>query len=81
MIDLLFDKIINKSKYEKFNLRQNIVDKSKKLINISVSMECFTADFSQFCIRTIKIGGWMSTFESMPSISGILLKFLIFLRS
>ena len=47
MIDLLFDKIINKSKYEKFNLRQNIVDKSKKLINISLSMECFTADVLQ----------------------------------
>ena len=70
MIDLLFDKNINKSKYEKFNLRQNIVDKSKKLFNISLSMECFTADILQFRIRTIKIGGWMSTFESIPSISG-----------
>ena len=56
MIDLLFDKIINKSKYEKFNLRQNIVDKSKKLINISLSMECFTADVLQL---SKLVAGWV----------------------
>ena len=52
----MFDKNINKSKYEKFNLRQNIVDKSKKLINISLSMECFTADVLQL---SKLVAGWV----------------------
>ena len=47
-------------------------------------MECFTADFLQFCSTAVEIcflGGRLSTFSSIPSISRIFLKFTKFLRS
>ena len=46
--------------------------------NISFSMESFTADFSHFCSTIVKIRllyGWLSTFSSIPGISGIFLRF------
>ena len=39
----------------KYKLVQNIVDKYTKLSNISIFIEHFTADFSQFCSTTVKI--------------------------
>ena len=37
------------------NPGQNIVDKSTRLNTISLSMECFTAAFLEFCSTTVKI--------------------------
>ena len=57
-----------------YNLGQNIIDKSTKLSNIGFSVECFTADFLQFCSTTVKtflLGGRVSTFPSNLSILGI----------
>ena len=39
----------------KYNIGQNIVDKSTKLSNIGFFIECFTTHFSQFCSITVKI--------------------------
>ena len=46
-------------------------------------MECFTTDVSQVCSTNVKIcflGGQLSTFPSIPSISAISLKFSNFLK-
>ena len=47
------------------------------------SMECFAAAFFQFCCITVKIcflSGWLSTCPSIPTISGISLRFPYFLK-
>ena len=48
----------------KHNLGQNSIDNLVKLSVIGFSMECFTADFSQFSDTTVKIcvyGGLLGT--------------------
>ena len=55
-----------------------------KLSDIGFFSECFTADFSQFCSTTVKtchLGARLSTFPSIPSISGISMKVPDFLRT
>ena len=69
---------------EIYNPGQNIVDKSTKLSKIGFSMKWFTVDFSQFYNTTVEICllcGRLNTFLSIPSVSGISLKFPNFLRS
>ena len=54
------------------NLGQNIIDKSTKLCSIGLSMECFTADFSQFLTQLFFL------YLPISSISGMSLKFPTF---
>ena len=65
------------------NLGQNIVGKSTKLSKTGFPMECFRADFLQFCSVVVKNCLWgsrQSTYPSILSILTIFLKFLHFLR-
>lgn len=67
-----------------YNLGQNTVDKQRKLTNIEISMEFYTADVLQFCCTAVKIcifGGRLSTCPSISSTSRISLKFPNFLIS
>ena len=67
-----------------WNVPQNIVDKSTKLSNIDLSMECFTASSFQFCSSIVKmffLDCQFSTCHSIPSILGISWKCPNFLKS
>ena len=59
---------------ENFFITQNIVYKSWKCSNVIFSMECFTADFLQFCNITsfsIWVAGWVLAL-SFESFQGVL---------
>ena len=59
---------------------QNIVDKFLNLSKIDGSLECFTADFSQFFSTNIKIwllGGWLVTIHQFQAFKGFSWNFLI----
>ena len=58
------------------NLGQIVIDRSTKLSDTNFSTIYFTADILQFCSINVKIcffDGRLSTFPSIPSISGTLL--------
>ena len=70
--------LLKSGKTKECNLGRNIVDISAKLSNMDFSMKCFTADFSHFCSKTVRICllcGRLSYFPSFPSILRIFLKF------
>ena len=67
-----------------YNPEKKVGDKLTKLSKIDFSMECFTAYFLRFFTKTPQnlTFSWTAGYSpSSPSISGIFLKFLNFLRS
>ena len=62
-----------------YNPGQNIVDRITKVSKKGFSVECFTADFSQFSSSTV---GWPAGYLPLiPSILWIIMRFPNFLRS
>ena len=70
----MFDRVLRRHSFSKYNLGQGVGDKLTKLSKIGFSMECFTADFLQFFTKKCQYlaFGWTAGYSpSNSSISGI----------